>query len=203
MHNKRAPADYTKIKPPIITAKYLRIVVAFAVLIAAGTVTPAAQAEEFRPIDGSGNNLQDPLQGSAGQELRRNLDANFQYRDELWEQFPPQRRRSRPAPIRSPIRAQFQTSSPTSDNPPKSDRTNLLETFFGQFVNHDKEDTRASNTEFFRVSVESTADPLYDPTKPGVLVGVSEPIDDGATRSVVNNATSWLDLSTVYGTARR
>jgi hypothetical protein len=178
---------------------------------------PAGAIEEFRSADGSWNNLKDPLQGSAGQVLRRNLDANFQYRDELLEaivDLPT----TEPLPV-----ANLQTNPRTisnilsaSSNPPKNDRNNLLETFFGQFVNHDKEDTKSSNSTFFAVPIYGS-DELYDQTqsKPNrLLVGAScKYFDYGASpqcetfangvveEGIPSFASSWLDLSTVYGSS--
>lgn len=179
---------------------------AFLSLLIVAYLHSAAAIEEFRSVDGSRNNLKDPLHGSAGQVLRRNLDANFQYRDELLDTaFTPSPEVTAddlPAANPQPNPRTISNRLSDSESPPKNDRNNLLETFFGQFVNHDKEDTRSSNTEFFSVPIESTADPFYRPgSLNSDLVGVSEPPDDSAERDVPNNATSWLDLSTVYGSS--
>lgn len=173
-----------------------------AALMAVGGALPAAADEEFRSADGSGNNLKDPAHGSAGQPLRRNLDGNFEYRSELLTTiFDVNSGATLPSADPQPNPRAISNLLTASSNPPQNDRNNLLETFFGQFVNHDKEETRANQTIFYTVPLDPS-DVLYNAGPRRVIfVGLTEPRDDGAERDAANFATSWLDLSTVYGSS--
>lgn len=196
---RRSTADLTRHSTPAgahgawhaAVARHARRAVAASALLAALGGGATAMAQEVQSADGSSNNLKAPLEGSAGQDLRRNLDANFQYRQDLLDLGNPQ-----------PNPRTISNRLADSAAPPRNDRNNLLETFFGQFVNHDKELTRSSSTDFFAVPLESGTDRFVTgSTVLPVLVGVTLPSDGGPTRNVRNDATSWLDLSTVYGSS--
>lgn len=81
---------------------------------------------------------------------------------------------------------------------------NLVETFFGQFVNHDKEDTNSlfgPNDLLYKVPLPYN-DPWYvTPDNGRNFVGVRDTQTNlvNGVRQVQSNATSFFDLSTIYG----
>lgn len=150
--------------------------------------------QEFRAIDGSGNNLNNPSWGSAGKVLKNILP--YQYTDGV--SLPAGADRPNPRYISSAI-----------FNQPGLlvDPTNLSDFawVFGQFVDH--EITFVTDTsEFLPISVPA-GDPFFDPDSTGQqIIPMSRSTYDPTTgnaagnpRRHINKITSWVDASAVYG----
>nr|WP_146406984.1 peroxidase family protein [Allorhodopirellula heiligendammensis] len=159
--------------------------------------TIPALPDEVRSVDGTGNNLDDPLLGSAGQELIRFAAAD--YGDGI----------STPAGADRPSAREISnTLSDVIGEDVKSERG--LSAFiyvWGQFIDHDLGLTEVSEGgESFNIEVPAD-DPLFDPTGSGEAVipltrstfaeGTGTSVDNPAQQ--VNEITSYIDGSMVYG----
>ncbi|MEE8143276.1 MAG: peroxidase family protein [Planctomycetota bacterium] len=151
-------------------------------------------AQEFRSIDGSGNNLANPLWGSAGIELLRVAPSN--YGDGV----------STPAGADRPgARA---VSNALCDQPAPGYNEKFASDMlwqWGQFLDHDIDLTpthnRSAPGEVFNIPVP-IGDPFFDPQGIGgaVIPLVRSLFVVGFTpRQQVNAITSFLDASNVYG----
>jgi len=92
-----------------------------------------------------------------------------------------------------------------SVNPPTNRfGINLLETMFGQFINHDLQSTLRSPAPLFLplppgdIMNNVTGTPMIGPNQWAIIVN-NTVIDNNG--EVINAQTSWLDLSTIYGTS--
>lgn len=155
----------------------------------------AVPAAGFRSIDGTGNNLNNPLWGSAGIDLLRIAPA--QYGDGL----------STPAGANRPsARAISNTIVDQGSQDIISDR--LLSAMiyaWGQFLDHDLDLTPgASPSQAFDVPVPA-GDPYFDPNNTGTqVIHLNRSLFDATTgttnpRQQINTITAWLDGSQVYG----
>ena len=146
---------------------------------------------EFASIDGTGNNLENPDLGSAGETLIRAAEAA--YADGF----------SEPAGTDRPSAREI-SNLLASDEGLTSDR--LLSAFvyvWGQFVDHDITRT-PSGEESFDISVP-TGDEYFDPLGTGSQsISLNRSVYDPETgvetpREQINTITAWLDGSVVYG----
>jgi hypothetical protein len=152
---------------------------------------------EVRTIEGTGNNVDDDLLGSAGQQLIRIADADFG--DGI----------STPAGEDRPSAREISnTLSDVVGDEVKSERDLTAFIYvWGQFIDHDMVLTEADDVgESFDIEVP-TGDPLFDPTGSGEVVipltrsniaeGTGTSIDNPAQQ--INEVTSYIDGSMVYG----
>ena len=164
--------------------------IATGVILLVFTVASHAQV---RSIDGSGNNLADPVLGMADTPLLR--VTTVEYSDGL----------STPAGASRPsARA---VSNAVSDQPASDPNFPFQASDFvwqwGQFLDHDIDLTEnADPAEPFDISVP-LGDPYFDPLSTGKEViflnrSVFE-VDDAGVRQQVNQITTWIDASNVYG----
>lgn len=153
---------------------------------------------EARSYDGTGNNLANAEWGSTGEQLLR--EAGAEYGDGI--SSPGGVDRPSPREISNALAAQSDESMP-------NDRQ--LSAFiyvWGQFIDHDMDLTEppVSGTEAYNIAVPS-GDLLFDPTGTGSqVIGLSRSRYDATTgdssanpRQQVNEITSWIDGSMVYG----
>lgn len=151
----------------------------------------------FPSIDGTGNNLANTDWGSAGSNLIRLSPAAFG--DGI----------STPAGANRPsARVISNAVSNQAEGTPTNDR--MMSAFiyaWGQFIDHDIDlTTGADPSEYFPIAVP-TGDPYFDPAGTGTQViplnrSNYDP-DTGAAignpRQQVNDITSWIDASMIYG----
>ncbi len=152
---------------------------------------------EVRSVDGTGNNLDDPLLGSAGQPLLRVADAD--YGDGI----------SSPAGDDRPSTREISNAlSDVVGEEVKNERglTAFLYVW-GQFIDHDLSlNEQAEGNDSFNIAVPE-GDPLFDPTGSGdVEIPLTRStIAEGTGTSEDNPAqqitliTSYIDGSQVYG----
>ena len=152
-----------------------------------------ASSAQVRSIDGSGNNLADPDLGAVDTPLLRR--TTVEYGDGL----------STPAGASRPsARA---VSNAVSDQPVSIPNFPFQASDFvwqwGQFLDHDIDLTEnAVPLEPFDIEVP-TGDPYFDPFKTGTEViplnrSVFE-VDGAGVRQQLNQITTWIDASNVYG----
>ncbi len=146
---------------------------------------------EFRSIDGSGNNLENPEWGSTGELFDRWI--NDEYADGV----------SEPAGEDQPSAREVSNivnaaAEATENAHGLSDLTWL----FGQFIDHDITLTADGSGEAFDITVP-TGDPAFDPFGTGEAVIHLERSDfseDGeSTRQQYNLITAFIDGSVIYG----
>jgi hypothetical protein len=154
-------------------------------------------AGDFRSIDGTGNNVANPQWGSSGEQLLRIAPA--EYADEI----------SAPAGADRPGAREISNAIVAhSDEATPNDR-NLTAYIYmwGQFIDHDLDLTgTATPREAINVPVP-TGDPDFDPDGTGTqTIPVNRSIIDPTTgtsaenpRQQINQITSWLDGSMIYG----
>jgi len=164
---------------------------------------PLAASAENRTYDGSGNN-NDPLHpwkstwGAAGTQLLRIAPAA--YTDQM--STPAGAARPNPRLISNVAVAQ-------TEMVPNTHRMSDWVFQWGQFVDHDIDLTGpASPTENFDIAIPA-GDPVFDPTNTGTQVmplqrSVYDPLTGtapGNPRQQINQITSYLDASNVYGSS--
>jgi hypothetical protein len=166
---------------------------------------------EVRTIDGSGNNLANPMQGAAEtQQIRFGYGDDFP--DDFGDAIITEPERANPRTISNVIHSQ--TSSVPSER-------HLTDWAFqwGQWITHDM-DLTGNGPQFNVLSTGEVGDfsiPVLDPNDPlgpnpipfnrsqyaagtGVPDDPSTPdVDESVRRDVVNNVTSYIDASMVYG----
>ncbi|HRH93715.1 MAG TPA: peroxidase family protein [Candidatus Peribacteria bacterium] len=149
---------------------------------------------EFRTIDGSGNNVAHPQQGSAGTQLRRDTTAS--YADGL--NSPSGTNRPNARAVSYGIMG---NGGDTIDERGLSDMTWT----WGQFVDHDLDlSDPAVPDEPFPIAIP-TGDPFFDPLSTGTkTMPLSRSKYDTSTgingpRQQINSITSYVDGSQVYG----
>ncbi len=147
--------------------------------------------EEFRTIDGSGNNLTNPDWGSAGTTFLRLAPAAYADRSETPAGA------DRPSARAISIIVAAQSESRVNDVG-ASDYVWQ----WGQFLDHDIDETPVADPrEEFDIQVPAD-DALFDPTGSGTVV---IPLDRSAytvvagVREQVNEITAFIDASNVYG----
>ena len=153
---------------------------------------PAVFPGEYRSIDGTGNNQSHPTQGAAGTPLRRAVPAA--YGDGVGN-IPGGQGRPSPRLVSNATCAQL-------GDMPNDHRATAFLWQWGQFLDHDLDETPiTSPAEEFDIIVP-TGDPQFDP---GGVGGVTIPLDRSAyvmvegVRQQINNITSYIDASNVYG----
>jgi hypothetical protein len=158
-----------------------------AITLVAGLATTALA--EDRTFDGTGNTLGDA--GAAGKNLRR--DTQVAYGDLTWTMG----RQSVTGP-RQISNAVVSQSSSILNSRQMSD----MVWQWGQFMDHDLDLTPGGGIEF--ANIDTTGDPDFL----GTPIGFSRSIFDATTgdsignpRQQINNITSFIDSSNVYGTS--
>ncbi|MEP4077003.1 peroxidase family protein [Haloferula sp.] len=146
---------------------------------------------EFRSIDGSGNNLDDPSLGAADQPMRRIFDSDYADGAES----PAGEDRPSARAISNAIVAGDQ------DTPNERGATDFLWQW-GQFLDHDIVETPTIDpAEPFDIPVPA-GDIWFDPTGTGsqvISLNRSFYEDHEGVREQVNEITAFIDASNVYG----
>lgn len=157
-----------------------------------GDAAPAVYPQEFRTIDGTYNNPLHPLQGAAGGTLLRLTPIH--YGDSSGE-IPGGADRPNPRMISTLTCAQ-------SNNMPNHAMGTAFVWQWGQFLDHDLDETPVTSpAEEFDIPIP-TGDPFFDPHGTGkVSIGLdrSAYIMVEGVRQQRNNITSYIDASNVYG----
>ncbi|UCE64143.1 MAG: peroxiredoxin [Nitrospirota bacterium] len=154
---------------------------------------PALYPEEFRTIDGSGNNFHNPSWGSAPVELLRLTTVG--YSD--WEKDPSGQNRPNVRDISNIVASQKEKDISYHKRKKYSD----FVWQWGQFLDHDLDLTPVVEGEPFDIAVPS-GDKYFDPEGTGKQ---TIPLDRSAytvvdrVRQQVNNITAFIDASNVYG----
>jgi len=155
----------------------------------------SAVAPTYRTYDGRGNNLRNPLWGSAGVTYRRE-DSGAAYADGLSAPAGP----NRPSPRLISNEIVDQGGLDTEDE--RDLATTVYE--FGQFLDHDIGLAKGGSTEDFDIRVP-TGDPYFDPAGTGTqrifFDRSSYDPNTGARspRQQINTVTAFIDASHVYG----
>src|SRR4051812_43713477 len=153
---------------------------------------------EDRSFDGSGNNLANPLWGSAGTDYLREA-SGAHYADGIW----------------SPVVAGLPSARAASNALMSQGENSVLDPrgltamvyTWGQFIDHDMDlRTSAAPAISFNIPVP-LGDPSFDPTNSGTqVIPVGRSVIDPATGTSpanppqqINTITSFLDGSMVYG----
>jgi len=164
------------------------LLVALIALARGNIIIPGVQPCEVRSNDGSGNNILWNNLGKKGNFLNRQLPSNF--KDPLVPN---------PRDISNLIAHEVVDKKNIHG-------VNMLESIFGQFINHDRQDTHSGNGTFTSIPLNSAADVLWrDGGNNFILVQLSTlPVARLHPRGplepqVPNQATAWLDLSALYG----
>ena len=151
--------------------------------------------DEFRSLDGSGNNPSHPEWGKAGQAFPRILPAA--YGDGV--SSPAGANRPNPRTISQNVLAERgRDRDPTS-------RSNMVWAW-GQFLDHDLSNTPSGPAPDWSISVPA-GDPHFDPEGVGKAIipfsrSVAAPgsgTDTANPRQQLNEITPWIDGSMVYG----
>ncbi|MBI1335362.1 MAG: peroxiredoxin [Phycisphaera sp.] len=171
------------------------VVCAVAALAAVGWLSPSravAVVSDVRTIDGSGNNLTHTDWGMAGSQLARLLPAT--YADGY----------NTPITIRPSAREISNKVAAQVGSKPNAHMMSDLVWQWGQFLDHDI-DLSPTGNEAFNIPVP-TGDPYFDPFSTGTQTialnrstasaGTGVP---GTPREQINNITSYIDASNVYG----
>ncbi len=153
------------------------------------------ESNDYRTIDGSGNNLKDPQMNSGVQLIRL---ASPAYGDGVSSFAGAER--PNPRDISNAVHAQGNRSIPNSDS-----ATNFM-WLWGQFMDHDITFSDEFIEEPANIEIP-TGDPVFDPQDTGMAVMFfNRAINDPATgtseenpRQQLNKVTGWIDASTVYG----
>jgi len=152
--------------------------------------------DDTRSIDGSGNNLQDPLMGATFTELLRLIFSD--YADGVSEI--PEAGRPSPRLVSNIVSSQDELIPNTLN---ASDY--LWQ--WGQFVDHDIDLTGSVNPQEPADIPVPAGDPFFDPFDTGTqVIAFNRSIFDRSTgtgidnpRQQMNEITAWIDASNVYG----
>jgi len=187
-------------KGDVMAARYLFIVAALAVVgvgimysSSSGITGAAVHGYEYRTFDGTGNNLMNPVYGSAGIPLLR--ISGSAYADGISAPAGAGRKSARE--ISNIVVAQAE-SIPSSIG--ASDHIWQ----WGQFLDHDLDLTvPAAPREPFNILVP-TGDPFFDPYSTGTqYITLDRAMHDGGSpRQQINIITAWIDASNVYGSGQ-
>ncbi len=148
-------------------------------------------AQEYRSMDGVGNNLAAPEMGSSNTALIRFLASD--YADSVSQ--PAGQTRQSARVISNVICNQAGVSMPNS-----ADASDYLWQW-GQFLDHDIDLTEGDRSDPFPVEVP-IGDPQFDPTSTGtatILLSRSQHIAGSSSREQKNGISAWIDASNVYG----
>jgi len=153
-------------------------------------------ASEYRSIDGTNNNLLNPTWGSAGVQLLRQA-SGAHYADGV----------SDPAGAARPsARLISNTVCAQSGSVYNSRGLSDFTWQWGQFIDHDMDLTSAANPAQPLPIAVPAGDPYFDPGGTGAATiafdrSAYDPTtgSGGVPRQQVNELTSWLDASMVYG----
>ena len=146
---------------------------------------------EFRTIDGSNNNVANPTLGMADTVLRRIAPSD--YGD------------GSSSPAGQSRASARLISNLVLDQPESIENSNQLSSMvwqWGQFLDHDIDLTEGADpVEDFSILVP-TGDPFFDPNSTGTAtISLNRSIfeDVGGVREQLNEITTWIDGSNVYG----
>ncbi len=180
--------------------------VIFGVVLGAGFVHQAAGVE-YRAYDGTGNNLANPTWGAAGTDLVRLAQAAY---DDGYST--PRGGLNGPTGANPVLpNPRVISNSMVVQNFPMPNTHEMTDWVFqwGQFVDHDLDHTGiGSPVEEFDIPIPA-GDPMFDPTNTGTQVmqfqrSVYDPATGtgpGNPRQQINQITSYLDGSQVYGSS--
>ena len=157
-------------------------------------IAEASEAETIQvaPIDGAGNNVENPDWGSTDVQLLRL--TTVEYADGL----------SEPVGEDRPSAREISNSVAAQDELIANDR--YLTDFvwlWGQFIDHDIDlSVEAEPVESFPIEVPAD-DALFDPAGTGeVIIGLNRSefdVDKGGVRQQLNSITAYVDGSVIYG----
>ena len=157
---------------------------------AEGGSSETALPDEFRRIDGVGNNVATPVLGSSEQPYDRLLRSDYEDDD-----APSGADRPSARAISNALCAQSELT------PNRRGATDFLWQW-GQFVDHDINETPAANpAEMFNIQVPA-GDPWFDPQGTGTVeipLNRSYCEDVDGVREQFNDITAFIDASNVYG----
>jgi hypothetical protein len=145
---------------------------------------------EYRSIDGTCNNLTNPLYGSVGVELLRQAPANYTEVDS-----PPS------DDLRPSARVISNELAAQSGDILNEEGASDFVWQWGQFLDHDIDlTTNAAPPEPFDITVPS-GDTFFDPLGTGtVVIHLNRSVhNDQSPREQINQITSFIDASNVYG----
>ncbi|PQO31645.1 peroxidase family protein [Blastopirellula marina] len=153
-------------------------------------------SDEYRSIDGTGNNLENPELGSTGEALLRTAPAD--YADGI----------STLAGEDRPSAREISNAFSAQDEGASGNERNLSAFVYvwGQFLDHDIDLSESGTTELAPIEVP-TGDPYFDPTSSGsATIPLFRSLYDPATgdsvanpREQINAITAYIDGSQVYG----
>jgi hypothetical protein len=178
--------------------KILLLLVFFSTAYCTAVEIVCDESYEYRSIDGSCNNLEDPKKGMSGNFFVR-FNEGASYEDGISEPID----RGNARNISNILGAFIVDGNPT--DPPKNDNfINTFESMFAQFINHDLQNNLF--IEGFENSVEVPVfpgDPLYKPNATNNFIIISpsegEILEETGNFEIINESTGWLDLSPIYG----
>ena len=174
--------------------KELSLIILSLLIMGSSGISSASALAEFRSIDGSGNNLANPDWGQANSPLLR--ATGQAYNDGSSEP-----RGGNPSGIVSARSVSNAVSAQTGDVLDPDGVSDML-WLWGQFVDHDIDLTGgAEPAESFNIPVP-TGDPFFDPFSTGtqeIALSRSTFQNVAGIREQVNQITSYIDASNVYG----
>ncbi len=154
---------------------------------------------EVRTMDGSGNNRRDPLAGASFQHLQRMMGHD--YADDIAKMA---------GPLRKSAREISNIVATQDESMPNDYGTSDYLWQWGQFLDHDisLSDEVATGDRSFDIAVP-LGDPWFDPARTGnKTIHFNRAIADPTTgtdlqnpRAQINEITSWIDGSMVYGSS--
>ena len=170
------------------------LAVLLALLLSNGGISPvyAAVAFDVRTIDGSDNNVLEPLWGSTNTQLLRL--TSIDYADGI----------SEPRGGTGAVSARVISNEIAAQSTDIRNARGLSDMFWtwGQFIDHDIDLTdNATPTDAFDIVVP-TGDPYFDPHATGTqVIGFNRSVSDSGSspRQQLNQITAYLDASNVYG----
>ncbi len=148
---------------------------------------------EFRTIDGSTNNLSNPLWGAASTDMMRMMGADY-----------PLASGEIPARMDGPsARVVSNTVNASPGDLPNAVNASDFLWQWGQFLDHDIDETPIGSPSVpFDIEVP-VGDPWFDPGSTGtVVIGMNRSafhMDTAGERQHINEITSFIDASNVYG----
>ncbi|MFK7736233.1 MAG: peroxidase family protein [Pirellulaceae bacterium] len=157
-----------------------------------------SEPQEFASIDGTGNNIENPEQGSTGEEFSRWVSA--EYEDGLGAPAHPDWASAREV-------SNILNSVPTDENGEALDIDNSeglsdLTWIFGQFIDHDITLSGEGHDESFAIEVPE-GDAFFDPFGTGeATIGLTRSAyetDSDALRQQFNEISAFIDGSVIYG----
>src|SRR2546421_4407873 len=171
--------------------RFIRCARPAGILLAIYLLLPSPAHAEFRSFDGTGNNLANPLWGSAASDYARMAAVDYA------DGFAAARLTGRPNPRSVGLALMRQTGA-------KPNNRNLSGYVyaFGNFLAHDTDRTNSGTTEF----VNFTIPPGDDIYVSGQTFEVARSIFDPSTGTSISNprqqtnfTTAFIDASVIYG----